>query len=457
MVKAGKIYTKGGLMEMLVLAFPIVVSQSCHTLMIFTDRFFLSKLSAVQMNAAMAGGLSSFMMMCLFTGLIGYSTAIIGQYLGAERKDMCTKTTTQAFLFALAAYPLIVLMKPLAYSLFDFMGLGAEQMSYQSVYFDILVYGSIIALLKTVFYSYFSGIGKTRIIMTSTIVAMTVNVGVNYVIIFGRFGFPAMGIEGAAYGTLFGEFVGLAMLVFTYFRSGNRLEFSMAESFRFVPDLMKKLLRYGYPQGVELLLNIIAFNSIILIFQAHGEISAIAATITFNWDMVSYVPLVGIEIAVTSLVGRYMGAQRPDIAEKSAMSALKIGFAFSAVIFVLFVAFPGLLVDVFKPQEVDETFLAARSLSIFMIQLAAIYVTIEAVIVTFIGVLRGAGDTFFAMMLSTSMHWAMAISIYLALNQFNMGPEFAWMIAVGAFFLMGIAFYLRFRSGKWKTIEVIQH
>lgn len=444
-------------MEMLVIAFPIVVSQSCHTLMIFTDRFFLSKLGAVQMNATMAGGLSSFMMMCLFTGLIGYSTAIIGQYLGADRKDMCSKTTMQAFFFALAAYPLIILMKPLGYLLFDFMGLGEEQMFYQSIYFDILVYGSIIGLLKIVFYSYFSGIGKTRIIMTSTIVAMVVNIGINYVIIFGRFGFPAMGIRGAAYGTLIGDFIGLLMLVFTYFKVTNRLEFNLADSFKFVPELMKKLLRYGYPQGLELLLNIIAFNSIILIFQAHSEISAVAATITFSWDMVSYVPLIGIEIAVTSLVGRYMGAQRPDIAEKSAISALKIGFAFSAVIFVLFVAFPGMLVDVFKPKGVDAVFEAARPLSIFMIQLAAIYVTIEAAIVTFIGVLRGAGDTFFAMVLSTSMHWAMAISIYLALNQFNMGAEFAWMIAVGAFFLMGIAFYLRFRSGKWKTIEVIKH
>lgn len=456
MIEEGK-YKQGGFKEMLVIAVPIVISQSCDTLMVVTDRFFLSKLGAVQMNAVMAGGLSSYMMMCLFTGIIGFSTALVGQYLGAKRKEMCSITTTQAFLFAVMAYPIILLMKPLGYMLFDFLGLGEEQMKYQRVYFDILVFGSFIGLFRGVIYSYFSGIGRTRIIMTSTIVAMVVNVGVNYVIIFGRFGFPAMGIEGAAYGTLIGGISGLAMLVWAYFRKENREEFDIAQSFRFVPKVFKKLLHFGSPPGIEQLINVLAFNSIVLIFQAHSDVSAAAASITFSWDMVSFVPLIGVQIAVTSLVGRYMGAMRSDLAEKSALSGLKFGAMFSAIVFVLFIFFPGFLVDVFRPQEYDPIFEQARSLSIFMIQIAAIYVTVEAVVVTFVGVLRGSGDTLFAMVLSTTMHWAMAISIYLILNRFDGSPRTAWMVSVGAFFLMGIIFYLRFRSGKWKEIEMVDH
>jgi MATE family multidrug resistance protein len=449
-------YTPGGFKEMLVIAVPIVISQSCDTLMVFTDRFFLAKLGAVQMNAAMAGGLSSYMMMCLFTGIIGYSTALIGQYYGAKRKDMCSRTTTQTFIFALLAYPAILLLKPLGYMLFDFMGLSAEQMVYQTIYFDILVFGSMVGLMRGVIYSYFSGIGRTRIIMISTILAMVVNIGINYVIIFGRFGFPAMGIRGAAYGTLIGGVSGLLVLVFAYFKKANREEFQIAQSFKFVPELMKKLLRFGTPPGIEQVINVIAFNAIVLIFQSHNDISAVAASITFSWDMVSYVPLIGIQIGVTSLVGRYMGARRVDLAEKSAMSGLKIGILFSSVIFVLFLFFPEMLVDVFQPKEYDAAFAQARSLSIFMIQVAAVYVSIEAVIVTFTGVLRGAGDTYFAMMLSTSMHWAMAIGIYVALNYANASAQTAWMISVGAFFLLGIAFYLRYRSGKWKEIEMVK-
>lgn len=445
----------GGLWEMLVIAVPIMVSQSCDTLMVFTDRFFLSKLGGVHMNAAMSGGLSSFMMICFFTGLIGFSTALVGQYLGANRNAQCSKTVTQAFFVACAAYPLILLAKPLAYQMFSFMNLSDEQMLYQGPYFNILLYGSIIGLLRAVFYSYFSGIGRTRIIMTSTIAAMLVNVGVNYVIIFGRFGFPALGIEGAAYGTLLGGVVGLVILVVAYFKSKNYHEFYVNDSFVFDKMILSKLLKFGYPPGVETLLNIIAFNSIIMVFQAHNEVSAIAASITFSWDMVSFVPLIGIEIAVTSLVGRYMGAKQAHIAERCAMSALKVGMIFSSVVFIMFVVFPGVLVDVFRPQEFDPVFQEARSLSIFMIQVAAIYVTIQASVVTFIGVLRGAGDTFYAMVLSIVMHWTMAVSIYVALNYFNFTAQNAWLIAVGAFVIMGMMFYLRYRTGKWKSIRVL--
>lgn len=442
---------------MLVIALPIVVSQSCDTFMVVTDRFFLSKLGAVQMNAVMAGGLSSYMMMCFFTGIIGFSTALVGQYLGAKRHDMCSKTSLQAFVFALLAYPIILLMKPLGFMLFDVLGLSAEQMKYQTVYFNILVYGSIIGLLRGVFYSFFSGIGRTRIIMTSTIAAMVVNVGVNYVIVFGRFGLPAMGIEGAAYGTLIGGFVGLSMLVFAYFSPQNRHDFSISESFAFVPKIFKKLLHFGYPPGIEQLLNVLAFNSIVLIFQAYSDVSASAASIVFSWDMVSFVPLIGVQIAVTSLVGRYMGAMRPDLAEKTAMSGLKLGALFSTVVFVFFLAFPGMLVDVFSPKDYDAVFEQARPMAIFMIQIAAIYVTVEAIVVTFVGVLRGAGDTLFAMVLSTTMHWAMAIAIYLTLNHFDGTPQLAWIISVAAFFIMGVLFYLRFRSGHWKEIEMVDH
>lgn len=449
-------YKQGGLKEMLIIALPIVISQSCDTFMVVTDRFFLSKLGAVQMNAVMAGGLSSYMMMCFFTGIIGFSTALIGQYFGAKRPDMCSKTATQALILALVAYPLIILMKPLAYLLFDFLGLSEEQMSYQKIYFDILIFGSIIGLLRGVIYSFFSGIGRTRIIMTSTIAAMLVNVGVNYVIIFGHLGFPALGIRGAAYGTLIGGFVGLVMLIVAYLSQRNREEFFLKESFSFRPKLFKKFLHFGTPPGIEQLLNVLAFNSIVLIFQSYSDVSASAASIVFSWDMVSFVPLIGVQIAVTSLVGRYMGAMRPDLAERTAMSGLKLGAMFSFVVFVLFLFFPDKLVDVFSPQDYDAIFEQARPLAIFMIQIAAIYVTVEAVVVTFVGVLRGAGDTLFAMVFSTVMHWAMAISIYLVLNKMNGTPQVAWMISVGAFFVMGLIFYLRFRSGKWKEIKMVK-
>ena len=150
----------------------------------------------------------------------------------------------------------------------------------------------------------------------------------------------------------------------------------------------------------------------------------------------------------------YLGFNLPQLLHYLFVVFLCVVF-FADVVFVLFVFFPGILVDVFRPQDYDPIFEKARTLSIFMIQVAAIYVTVEAVVVTFVGVLRGSGDTLFAMILSTTMHWVMAISIYLILNRFDGSPRTAWMVSVATFFVMGLAFYFRFRSGKWKKIVMV--
>ena len=118
---------------------------------------------------------------------------------------------------------------------------------------------------------------------------------------------------------------------------------------------MRKLLRFGYPAGVELFLNLLAFTSMILLFHSHGLATATAVTIVFNWDMVSFVPLL-IQIGVVSLVGRYMGAGRPRIAERVTRSGLKMGWSYSSVILVLFVGFPEQLVAVFQPGGQDPIF-----------------------------------------------------------------------------------------------------
>ena len=118
----------------------MVVSSGCETAMTFTDRLFLSRLGPEQMNAAMAGGLTCFMMMTFFFGLTGYTTALVAQYLGAGRKQNCAVALTQAVLVSLAAWPLILLARPLVYGLFELSRIAPEQLIPQRIYFDILVY-----------------------------------------------------------------------------------------------------------------------------------------------------------------------------------------------------------------------------------------------------------------------------------------------------------------------------
>ncbi|MFA7536626.1 MAG: MATE family efflux transporter [Desulfuromonadales bacterium] len=451
-----KVHPPGGLREMLTIALPMVVSHGCETVLVFTDRLFLSRLGSAPMSAAMSGGLTSFMMMTFFLGLLGYATALTALYLGAGRKEHCARVVTQALLIAVLAFPLILAARPLAHGLFDAMGIAAEQLVPQKIYFDILLGGAIVVLLRTCFSSFFSGVGYTRVVMLAALTAMLVNIPANYILIFGKFGLPALGIRGAAYGTIFSSLCGLLVLIAVYFGRSIRREYGVVAALRFDGSVMRKLLRFGSPAGVEMFLNLLAFTAVILIFHAHGLATATAVTIVFNWDMVSFVPLLGLQIGVISLVGRYMGAGRPDIAERAAFSGLKMGWAYSSVILLLFVLLPQQLVALFQPATPDPVFIEAAPLAVGMLRLAALYVLADAVVVVFSGALRGAGDTFWAMCVSVGMHWLLVPVLVLLLNVLDLSPRTAWSALILFFLAFSGVFYRRFRGGKWKTLDVIR-
>ncbi|WP_225071373.1 MATE family efflux transporter [Desulfuromonas sp. CSMB_57] len=453
---AGTPPVEGGLREMLTVALPMVISHASETVLIFTDRVFLSRLGPVPMSAAMAGGLTAFMMMTFFIGLTGYATALSAQYLGAGRKENCALVLTQAGLLALLATPLILAARPLGHGLFRIMDLSPEQLVQQRLYFDILLYGAILVLLRTCLSSFFSGIGRTRVVMFSAMTAMVVNVGANYVLIFGKLGLPALGLRGAAYGTLLGSLCGLLVLLTSYLGRSNRQEYGVLASLRFDGQVMGKLLRYGSPAGVEMFLNLLAFTSMILIFHGHSLVTAAAVTIVFNWDLVSFVPLLGIQIGVVSLVGRYLGAGRPDIAERVTRSGLKMAWAYSSLILMLFVSFPGQLVAVFQPREMDIVFHQAAPLATTMLRLAAFWVLADGVMLVFSGALRGAGDTLWAMCASVALHWLLIPVLVLFLKVLELPPQSAWLVLIAFFLSFSGLFYLRYRSGKWKTLSVVR-
>ncbi|MCP4456115.1 MAG: MATE family efflux transporter [Planctomycetes bacterium] len=448
-------HAPGGIRELLVIALPMVVSHACDTVMVFTDRLFLSRLGAVHMNASMAGGLSCFMAITFFIGLTGYTTALVAQNLGGRRKNQCAKATAQAFIISLIAYPVILLTRPLIHLGFAKSGIPSDQLTLQTSYFNILIYGTIFTLFRTCLSSFFSGIGRTRIVMISALTAMVVNIGMNYVLIFGKLGLPALGIRGAAYGTIAGSVFGLMVLVAVYFGPAIKQEFQVIQAIRFDRRMMAKLLKFGYPAGVEMFLNLVAFTGLILGFHAHSPVTATAVTIMFNWDMVAFVPLIGIEISVMSLVGRYMGAQQPDIARRATLSGLKSGWAYSACILVLFVFLPEQLVALFEPQQADAVFAEAMPMAVRMIRIASLYVMIDAVILVFSGALRGAGDTLWAMCVSVGLHWLLVAILAVLLYGLKLSPETTWLALVGIFLTFSSLFYLRYRSGKWRHIQVL--
>lgn len=440
---------------MMHLALPMIAATASDGIMIFTDRLFLAQLSSAQMNAALGGGVMVQTLMFFFIGLTGYSTALVAQYLGAQQKRMSPVVTTQAILISLVAAPLILLAQPLGKWLIHLSEIPAEQAVHQISYFNILIYGAVISLVRNSLSCYFSGIGRTKVVMVATLGALVVNVVLDYVLIFGKFGLPAMGIEGAAIATLCGSAVAVVIFLMAYLSRYNRAVFAVGRSWRLDWGVMRKLVWFGLPAGVEMLLNFMAFSAMIMLFHSRGMVVGTASTIMFNWDLVTFIPLLGIEIAVTSLVGRYMGAGQPALAQRSAISAIFIGIGFTMVVFVFFVFFPNLLVELFRPNTPDATFDQSIPLAVGMIRLASLYVLSEAVMVALVGALRGAGDTHFTMILSVSAHWLFVPVLYVMFNLLDMSALMGWLALVIIFLLFCVALIWRFRSGKWKKIKVV--
>lgn len=442
--------------EMLAISLPMVVSSACDTVMVFTDRLFLARLDPELMNAVMAGGLTSFVMASFFVGLLGYTTALVAQHLGAGHKKDCAVVATQALLFAALAYPLILGARPLAFAGMARMGLSEGQLSAQILYLDLLLYGSIFGLGRTALSGFFSGVGRTRVVMAASFASMVVNVGLCYLFVFGAFGFPRMGIRGAAYATILSGALGFLILAAAYLGRRNREEYSVRSSFRFDRALAGKLLRFGSPTGAEIFLNVLAFNLMIMVFHSLGPVAATATTVVFNWDFVSFVPLMGIGIGVTSLVGRSMGAGRPDLAHHSTLAGLKLGSMYSFCILVLFAGFPGPLVEVFRPAGPSPVFDEAVPTAVFMVRMAAVYVMSDTLLCIFISALRGAGDTRWAMFASVTLHWTMLGALTLMIRVFHVTPEAGWVTVVLFFLLFSATVILRYRQGKWRSLRVVE-
>lgn len=447
---------QGGVREMMAIALPMVVSYGCDMVMMFSDRLLLSKLGPDMMNAAVGGGVAAFMMASFGFGLIGYGTALVAQYFGAEKKRFCPVVTTQSWAAAALLYPIVLVCRPWVHDLFRLLGVPTSQLEAQIVFFDIMTYGSILIFARHSLASFFSGIGRTRVVMTASLVAMGVNIAVSFTLIYGKLGFPALGVRGAGFGTLTGSVCGLLILAGVYFSPKNRAEFSIRDSFLFHPEVFRKLLRFGAPSGFEMLFTLLAANAFVIAFQSLGPVVATASSIMMSWDMTAYVPLMGMEVGVTSLVGRYMGAQRPDIAHHATMSGLKVGCVYAGVLLVLFGLLAGPMVDIFSPGGASVIFAEARPMTVTMLRMISLYMFSIVFVIVFVGALRGAGDTLWAMAYHVSLHWLAAATLYGATRFLGMSALHAWALVIVVFMLFSGFAWLRYRSGKWRSIHVLE-
>ncbi|MBO7550205.1 MAG: MATE family efflux transporter [Fibrobacter sp.] len=451
-----KFKKNGDVKDVLVVALPMLLSMSFDTIMTFIDRLFLSKLGPAEMNAALGAGAVQLALTMFFTGAISYTTAMVAQRLGAKKTSDCARVFMQSVYLSLISVPLLYLTIPLGHVAFGMEHLPADQLEYQKTYFNILMFGGIINLVRNAAPCFFSGIGETKIVMKAAFVGMIVNVACNFVLIYGLGPIPALGVAGAAYGTLIGNLVSTIILFVKFFAKSCNSRFNTRSSFAFSWPLTRELLQKGIPSGVEMFLNMSAFQLMILMFHALGPDAATASSVMFNWDMVAYVPLMGLEVASTSLVGRYVGARDAAAATRSTYSGLKLGWGYSLIMGIFFVFLPGVLTDIFRPDVAEASaeaiaiFDAARPMSIFMLRIATFYIFVEVLLVVYAGALRGAGDTVWVMFTCAIMNWCVSGALYVAAYIFHLPAHYAWIAVVAVYSTAPVIFWWRWKSGKWR-------
>ncbi|MDP6315471.1 MAG: MATE family efflux transporter [Pseudomonadales bacterium] len=444
---------KHTLSELMMIAYPMVVSQGAFAVMIFTDRYFMSLVSPTHMAASLGGGVASFFCMSLFIGVLSYANALVAQYYGARELEKCPRVVTQGFILCLVFIPLLLLIGYFVGNLFGFMGHAPELELLERKYFYILICGSGIGLIKTPLASYFAGIAKTRVVMIADTLGVMLNIPLTYVLIFGIGWFPELGIAGAAYATIVSSVFSLSLFLVFYFERQHRSRYFVNQSWQLEKGILRRYLRLGIPSGIEMFLNVAAFNLFLLMFQSYGITEAASAAIVFNWDIISFVPMIGLNVALISMVGRFVGENNMDRMREVILSGFLISLVYSCCLAITFVVFREALVLLFVIEVPHAA--AILELSTFMMVGLASYVMADAIILVTGGVLRGAGDTAWLMWVSVALHWVMLLVQFIVIKILHLGPRTAWVVFIIMIIVTAAIYLLRLQGGKWRTEEAL--
>jgi len=440
-----------GMKRLFWIAFPMIISQGTETVMMFVDRLFLSQVSLVHMSAAMSGGLASFVFMSLFLGLTGYVNTQVAHFHGADQKDKGVFSTTQGFYLALSFYPVVLVSIPLIAPLFQYLGHDPAQVELEKEYFMILMAGSFLALGRSVLAGYFTGIGKTALVMGANLSAMVINIPLNFILIFGWGPIAPLGIGGAAIGTLLGSFTALVFLLIAYLLRPEVQEQFKKGILKFRPLLMKKLLRFGLPVGIELFLNVFAFNLFLQLMHSYSAGVASAVTIVLSFDMLAFIPMMGMGIGVSALVGQELGAGKVEGARYAKTLGLRMALIYAGSMGLVFLFGAPVLVSLFNPPgpAFDPQ---VQALATIMLRLTALYTMADATQIVYGGALRGAGDTKWVMVINSSLHWLVAILAVVGILVFRWPPLLLWGLMILVLFLIAGGMFFRYRLGGWEKI-----
>ena len=444
--------------DVLRVSMPLVVSMATTVVMTFTDRVFLANYSIDAIAAALPAGITAFVFLSFFADTAGYCNVFVAQYTGAGAMPRVGSALWQAIYFAIAAWMIMAGISFAGGPLFRLVGHAAEVQQLEVTYFRVLCLGSGIHIVGMSFSSFFTGRGVTRPVMLIYIIAMFLNVPLDYVLINGIWIFPELGILGAAVATVFSWTSATVLLgVFVFTRENDQV-FKVFRNRKFDADLFRRLLRYGVPSSLQFSLDVFAFVFFVLIVGRIGKAELAITNIGIALDSVSFRPLIGFALGASTLVGQALGRNRPEEAVAAARATMTIVASYISVLIMLYVFIPQPLLELFRPGDISpEDFAAIKSRGIVVLRFVAAYLLLDGIYMISTAVLKGAGDTRFIMWsIGLISIFGMILPVYIGVEIYGMRLYYAWGCTVFFICQLAAVTFWRFYQGKWKSMRVIE-
>ncbi|MBL4810706.1 MAG: MATE family efflux transporter [Phycisphaerales bacterium] len=490
----------GALREMLTIAIPSVATMTSYTIMAFVDKFMVKDIGEdpVYIAAQSNGSMFVWMFMAYVLGMNGVINSFVSQNLGAKKAERGAAYAWNGLWVGLLYF--VVLMVPMYWmipGLFSqswMFGDDPQLAGLSTEYAQVVLLGGVFVIGARTLHHYFYGMHRASVVLISAVLGNITNLLVNLLLIFGDAGMPvpegwlgsyvigpisepiallasslgieAMGITGAAIGTLMGSAVEFVVPFLLFISPKYARLFGTRKAWRASAKCLKDLFKVGAAPGFMFANEMVCWT-ILLVWliprggEAVGDDPVLHNTvgwIALQYMHLSFMPAVGISIAAQAMVGKAMGRGRPDIALARTMLALKITLGYMGLCALCFVVFREPLIAVFinEGTSVEER---ARLIEIgvkIMIA-AAVFQVFDAVAITLTGALRGAGDTVWPGVVTIILSWVCipGVGWLLIVVMPEWGSIGPWIGASLYIIGLGIALGFRFWGGKWKTMTLV--
>ena len=455
------------LAEMLIIALPVIGTMISFTLMQFVDKIYCGMLGAEALAAAGNGGLAAFFPVSVMMGLVGVVNTYVSQNLGAGHPERGPAYAWNAMWMALGVW--VVVLMPYAVFLpeiFAFMrGLmgvkppSAYVLENETVYARILLGGMIFTICARGLAQFFYGMHKPLTVAVGTLIANLVNWLLTWALVFGKLGLPRLEVAGSAIGTVIGSIVEIAIPMAVFLSARYHTAYRTRSAWRPSLHHMKEIWKIGWPAGLMFGNEMVCWWIFMSGFvAAYGAAHNAASWAALSYMHLSFMPSVGLSFAITAIVGKCIGAGRKDLVPKRVWLAIRLAMVYMGLCAVCFFVFRVPMMAVFSESNPPEIRAEMIRIGGQLLVLAAIFQVFDAMGITLVGALRGAGDTVWPGVMTVVLSWGVLIGGgKLAMELFpewqSVGP---WAAASLYIILFALGLVYRFLSGKWRLMKVLE-